>query len=130
MIFWAPEVKIDERAVYQIVLTAPPNIYISSLPFASLAVYLREDSPPILIRHVQGELPAGNVQQVRLGHVDYSALPAASVELEANLRWRPGGSLVLTGSLSSASPLTISVSFMNVVAVRSYSDWDRLPKLS
>ncbi|KAI0343684.1 hypothetical protein BDW22DRAFT_1328221 [Trametopsis cervina] len=121
VIFWAPEVKIDERAVYQIVLTAPPNIYISSLPFASLAVYLREDSPPILIRHVQGELPAGNVQQVRLGHVDYSALPAASVELEANLRWRPGGSLVLTGSLSSASPLTISIA--KVVLTLKESSW-------
>ena len=109
VIFWSPEVKVDERAAYQITLTAPSRIYISSLPFTSIAIYIREDAVPIIVQHVDIEPSDNTAQEVRLGHLDYNAMPEDSPIVEANLRWRRGGSIVLTGSLSSAQPTTISV---------------------
>lgn len=115
VIFWSPEVKVDEKAVYQITLATPPRVHISSLPFTSLAVYIKEDFPPITVRHVESESPAGLVQEIRLGHLDYNSPPAESPVVEANLRWRPGSSVVLNGSLSSAQPTTISVSALKAL---------------
>ena len=113
IIFWSQEVKVGERTAFQISLSATDNIHISSVPFTTLAIYFNDETPSVVIKHGaeapdSGKVPS--VQQVMLGQHDYSSLSAETTELEANLRWQPGGSIILTGSLASDHPLTMSES--------------------
>jgi trafficking protein particle complex subunit 11 len=125
-------VKVDERAAYQITLTAPSKTHITSLPFSSVVVYFKDDTQPVIIRHSDSLPSSSVVQQVRLSHVDYAAIPEESSEVEAHLRWVPGGSLVLTGTLSSNEPTTMSVSLdvqkMIVRMIGAANEILRLPK--
>ncbi|KAI0687431.1 Gryzun, putative trafficking through golgi-domain-containing protein [Cytidiella melzeri] len=129
VVFWSPEVMIDERAVYQITLSAPSSVHISSLPFASVAVHLKDDAAPFIIRHADVEPHNEPIQQVRLGHVEYSEVSEESSELQANLRWLPGGCIVFTGTLSSKQPTTLSIA--KVVLTLKEGNWSvELPIIS
>ena len=109
-IFWSPEVKVGERAVYQLSLAAPSDLYISSLPFSSLAIHFSDDIPPLIVRHADSDAAAPTVQRVQLGHHEISSNAESPREAEANLRWRPGGIIVFTGTLQSRVPTLLSVS--------------------
>ncbi|KAI0090763.1 Gryzun, putative trafficking through golgi-domain-containing protein [Irpex rosettiformis] len=121
VIFWSPEVKVDERAAYQITLAVPSHVHISSLPFTSAAVYITEDAAPIIVRHADAKSSGDHVQEIRLGHSDYDALSEEHPVVEANLRWPPGSSIIFTGSLSSARPTTISIA--KVVLTLEEASW-------
>lgn len=89
-------------------------MYISSLPFESLAIHFDDDVSPVVVRHTAPEEPSQIpfIQQINLGHIDMSAedVKDAVRETEAQLRWRPGGSIVFTGALSKKTPATLTVS--------------------
>lgn len=107
-VFWSPSVKVGESAAFQISLSAPTSISISSLPISSLAIYLREkDDSPVVLRHspeMEGK-GASSTQLVNVGHV----VSQESVKVEANLRWDLGGTLVVAGTMSSDVPTVLKV---------------------
>lgn len=117
-VFWSPEVKVGDCAVYQITLSAPPEIDISALPFESLAVYFNDDDdlPPLIIKHKasteeqNSKLEPGMAQMVKVGHLEFP-LPEGTTthEVEAGLRWAPGGKIVLVGTVASKAPAVLSV---------------------
>ncbi|KAJ3553164.1 hypothetical protein NM688_g3760 [Phlebia brevispora] len=126
VVFWSPEVKVGERAVYQLSLTASPDVQMSSLPFTSLAVYFGDELPPIVITHKLSEVTLPEVQRIDLGHVEYPPAEEELHEVEANLRWQPGAIIVFSGTVASRSPATISVSKV-VLTLKESSWWVELP---
>ncbi|KAH9944784.1 Gryzun, putative trafficking through golgi-domain-containing protein [Amylocystis lapponica] len=114
LVFWHHEVNVGEVVAFQLILTALKTVPMSLLPFSSLTVHFQSDIPPIVIRHApaSSEDPPPAVQKVDLGHASLP-LPegeTASREIEGNLRWRPGSSIVLCGSISSDEPMVIKIS--------------------
>ena len=112
LVFWSPEVKVDERAVFQLALSAPSDVHMSSLPFTSLAIYFSDDSPPMTVVYKATEDDSPAVQMVDLGCIEYPIVEheGESKEIEANLRWQAGGTIVFRGTVTSRSPTVISVS--------------------
>ena len=113
LVFWSPEVKVGDPAVYQLTLSAPSHLYIFSLPFISISIHFDDDMPPIMVVHKPHDdgSEAPRVQRVELGQMDLSADSTrdAAREVEAVLRWKPGSTIVFTGSLVSAVPATLTV---------------------
>ena len=101
--FWSSEVKVGEPAVYQLTLSVPTRTFISSLPFTSVTIQFDEETTPITVLHKAPEDEAEQpiVQRVDLGQINLTSTLAqdASREVYANLRWRPGGSIVFMGAL-------------------------------
>jgi len=110
LVFWSPEVKINEPAAFQLTLAAPSNASVSSLPFQSLQIQFSEGNEPIIVQH------AGNGEDISKDLVRRIDLGAISTEgeehkpIEANLRWAQGSSLLFTGTLSSSTPRAVTVS--------------------
>ncbi|KAK7036442.1 hypothetical protein VNI00_011639 [Paramarasmius palmivorus] len=111
LVFRRPEVQVGEQAAFQLSLTSPKDTPISMLPFASLEVFVSDDKPPITITHVDGH-HAGPIQKVDLGYVTPDG-----VTVEADLRWNPGSTLILTGTISSDVPTTLSLSSIKLSLV-------------
>lgn len=107
VVFWAPEVKVNEPAAFQLSLVAPTDITITSLPFISLAVYFSDNDYPFVIQHSPDAEGSSLIQKIDLGHV--SSLEDDSREMEACLRWQPGGSIIITGTMSSDVPTLLKV---------------------
>ncbi|KII95624.1 hypothetical protein PLICRDRAFT_662357 [Plicaturopsis crispa FD-325 SS-3] len=112
VIFWSPEVKVNEEAAFQLSIAAPTDTVISSLPITSLSITFSDDAPPIIVKHAASETSASSVQYVSLGrvserqHEEGSELPT----FQANLRWQPGGRIILAGTMSSDAPRLLEVS--------------------
>ncbi|KIP04097.1 hypothetical protein PHLGIDRAFT_31528 [Phlebiopsis gigantea 11061_1 CR5-6] len=130
IVFWSSEVKVGDHAVYQLTLSAPSHLYMSSLPFVSLSIHFDDDVPRITIVHKAPEdgSEAPLVQRVDLGQVDLSVDSAhdAAREVEAVLRWKPGSAIVFTGSLVSPVPATLTISRL-VLTLKESSWWIELP---
>ncbi|TCD61939.1 hypothetical protein EIP91_007679 [Steccherinum ochraceum] len=114
-IFWTSDISVGESSAFQITLSAPPLPPISELPFASLSIYFADDLPPIVIHDASADddMAPPLVQRVALGDLrppQGGEDPVPREELRAKLRWDPGSSLILTGSLGSDLPGTLSVS--------------------
>ncbi|KAL0072574.1 hypothetical protein AAF712_000337 [Marasmius tenuissimus] len=118
LVFWKPEVRVGEPAGFQLSLSAPTDVSILSLSFSRLEIYVKEDSAPIIVNHVDAfeELPS--VQRVDLGLIDESR---SERTFEATLRWKPGGSLVFTGTTLSNVPATLSLSHLKLYL--EYDPW-------
>ncbi|KAH8087832.1 Gryzun, putative trafficking through golgi-domain-containing protein [Cristinia sonorae] len=105
-IFWTPTISVGESSAFQITLTAPPTVQMSDLPFSSLHVHFGGDLPPVVIEHSQPEGDEGtaSVQRIDLGRIHAphpNDGPSPPTDVQANLRWPTGSSLVLTGSLGA-----------------------------
>ncbi|EKM81164.1 hypothetical protein AGABI1DRAFT_37866 [Agaricus bisporus var. burnettii JB137-S8] len=103
-VFWSPSVKVGEAAAFQISLSAPTSVSISSLPISSLAVYLGDenDSPAVVIRH-SPEMQIEKAEPVQL--IDAGCIiPREPVEVNAKLQWGVGSIIVVTGTISSDVP--------------------------
>ncbi|KAI0359646.1 hypothetical protein OH77DRAFT_1587090 [Trametes cingulata] len=128
VVFWDPEVDVGEHAPFQILLSSRPNVSLSSIPFTSLAIHFHADVPPVVVRHhledPDAEIPA--MQRFDLGQISVSPAAAESTEVEAVLRWGPGATIALTGSVSSAIPQQISVSKL-VLTIKENSWWIEVP---
>ncbi|KAF7792767.1 hypothetical protein EIP86_003865 [Pleurotus ostreatoroseus] len=128
LVFWSPEVKVDERAVFQLALSAPSDVHMSSLPFTSFAIYFSDDSPPMTVVHKATEDDTPTIQMVDLGHIEYPIGEHGdeSKEIEANLRWQAGGTIVFRGTVASRSPTVISISKV-VLTLKEGSWWIEIP---
>ncbi|PFH52170.1 hypothetical protein AMATHDRAFT_74451 [Amanita thiersii Skay4041] len=110
-VFWNAEVQIGEQATFQISLTAPKTVTISSIPFSSLVIHLSGAENPITVRHIDAtnssSKSSASIRMVDLGDVThYKENP---IEVETELRWKPGNVLVFCGRLKSDAPATINV---------------------
>ncbi|KAL0578934.1 hypothetical protein V5O48_003082 [Marasmius crinis-equi] len=112
LVFWKPEVRVGELAGFQLSLAAPTNTSIRSLPFSALEIYMKEDNSPIVIRHADSDAEEGlMLQRVDLGHVDEAR---GERSVEASLRWRPGGTIIFTGTMSSNIPTQLTLSHLKL----------------
>ena len=85
-------------------MTAPTSTSIALIPFSRLSLHLSHDSSPIVVHHAPSDVHL-SVQRVDIGH----ATGQDSLDVIANLRWQPGGTIVFTGSISSEVPLVLKV---------------------
>ena len=108
MIFWKPVVKVGEEAAFQFSLIMPPSSDISDLPINSLAIAFSDDYFPVTLCHSASESSAP-VRLVHVGQVQPVGPTARPLEVVANLRWRPGDTLVVSGTVPSSSPKQLSV---------------------
>uniref|UniRef100_A0A8H7Y8D4 Trafficking protein particle complex subunit 11 domain-containing protein n=1 Tax=Psilocybe cubensis TaxID=181762 RepID=A0A8H7Y8D4_PSICU len=107
VIFWSPEVKVGEQVAFQVTLTAPSTIGISSIPFSWVALHFGDDVSPVIVEHQSSE-KKDDVQVVQIGQVIISENERPTVK--ADLRWSKAGSIIFTGSISSElSSIVLSI---------------------
>lgn len=83
----------------------------SSIPISSVEIHFSQVSNPLVVHHQadeQGSLEeAHSLLALDLGLIDVES--ESFPEVKANLRWQPGKTLLLTGSLVSRKPVTLGV---------------------
>ncbi|KAG9221235.1 hypothetical protein CCMSSC00406_0008930 [Pleurotus cornucopiae] len=111
MVFWLPEVKVDESAAFQLSLTAPSNVDISELPISSLTIHFSGSINPVVIKHDGGAEKgtlAGNIARIDIGTITNQELDSSSetdeTVLSGHLRWGKGSTLTIAGSILSSAP--------------------------
>ena len=104
--------------MFQLSLSASSRTFISSLPFSSLNIHFDEQTAPLTVVHKspEGDADSPLVQRVDVGqtYVGLAQPDEALREAEANLHWKPGGTIVFTGSLVSAAPATLTVGSLSI----------------
>ncbi|KAF8161338.1 Gryzun, putative trafficking through golgi-domain-containing protein [Crassisporium funariophilum] len=99
VVFWSPEVKVGERAAFQLIMTAPSTVSLASIPFSRLAIHFADKTSPLVVDHAASESES-TVRRVDLGHATFSDTEEPPVVI-ADLRWLPGSTMVFTGTISS-----------------------------
>ena len=81
------------------------------MPFTSLAIHFNADVPPIIVRHSLEDPDAeiAAVQRVDLGELVVSPAPIEPKEVEGELRWGSGTTVVFAGTVRSNLPMQVSV---------------------
>jgi hypothetical protein len=90
---------------FQLSLTAPSDIAISDLPFASLAIYFSHKEGPVVVHHNEVLASTAKIQRVDLGDLPLKI----TGEKEGYLRWKKGATILFAGTVSSDVPLTLTV---------------------
>jgi hypothetical protein len=103
VVFWSSEVKVGEPAAFQLTMTAPISISIALIPFSRLTLHLSNDST-IIVHHAPSDVQL-LIQRVVIGH----ATGQEPLNVAANLRWQPEGTMIFTGSISSEVPIVLKV---------------------
>jgi len=107
VVFWSPSVKVGDMAAFQVSLTAPSSISVSSIPFVSATIYL-EDGPPIIVRHSADKKQSTNaVQWHDAGEISMSSRDP--VEIGIVLQWNLGDVLIVSGRIISDKPIELKV---------------------
>jgi hypothetical protein len=94
---------VGEPAAFQLTMTAPISISIVLIPFSRLTLHLSNDST-IIVHHAPSDVQLP-IQRVVIGH----ATGQEPLNVAANLRWQPEGTMIFTGSISSEVPLVLKV---------------------
>ena len=94
---------MGEPAAFQLTMTAPTSISIALIPFSRLTLHLSNDSS-IIVHHAPSDVQLP-IQRVVIGHVTGQE----PLDVVANLRWQPEGTIIFTGSISSEVPLVLKV---------------------
>ena len=72
--FWSPDVKVGERALFQLAVSAPADAHLSLLPFESLAISfgsgVEDEEVEGMAVEVESGDDAGSVEDVELGGSD------------------------------------------------------------
>jgi len=107
VVFWSPSVKVGDVAAFQVSLTAPNSISVSSIPFVSATIYL-EDGPPIIVRRsADMKQNTSAVQWYDAGEISMSSRDP--VEIGAVLQWNLGDVLIISGRIISDKPTELKV---------------------
>lgn len=108
---------MDEAAPFQLLITAPKQTVISSLPFTTVEITFEHINEPIVLRHQDPDegRKATKVTRVDIGIIDLEGEinggeSSQPKEIETNLRWPCGGTLVCTGAMVSSGVCTLGVS--------------------
>ena len=96
---------MGEPAAFQLTMTAPASISIALIPFSRLTLHLSNDSSPIIVHHAPSDVQLP-IQRVVIGH---HATGQEPLDVIANLRWQPEGTIIFTGSICSEVPLALKV---------------------
>ncbi|KAH8115389.1 Gryzun, putative trafficking through golgi-domain-containing protein [Phellopilus nigrolimitatus] len=123
VVFWAPEIKLDEQVAFQISLAMPADVNLCGLPISTLRLYYLDDFVPIVLRHVASEKDQGlAVQRIDVGHVSLSTENDVERQVDASLRWQRDGTLVIAGTMSSDTPRELK--FTKAVLSISEGSWN------
>ncbi|KAH8827913.1 Gryzun, putative trafficking through golgi-domain-containing protein [Flagelloscypha sp. PMI_526] len=102
--FWGSEQMVGQPAAFQLSLATPSTVSLAQIPFTSLIVQFSDSHlAPLIIEHA----PEDAASPVKLLHV--GSLSDAEKIAQTNLRWLPNSLLVISGTLSSAGPASITV---------------------
>ena len=132
--FWETDIYVGQPTAFQLSISMPGNIALSSLSFASVSIYFSDDALTPLVIHHSDDAPDSSkkVRRVALGDVSRYLLdidgPVGSVEdsLQAYLRWGTGVSVVFTGILKLEVPGILKLTKV-VLTVKHKSWWIELP---
>ncbi|KAI0300474.1 Gryzun, putative trafficking through golgi-domain-containing protein [Multifurca ochricompacta] len=105
IIFWTSTAFVGDRVAFQLSLTAPHDVAISALPFASLAIYFSHKEEPVVVHHDADAVVSGKVQRVDFGDLN----PGIGAQAKGCLRWGKGGTIVFVGTVSSDVPMTLAI---------------------
>ena len=102
---------MDEAAPFQLLITAPKQTVVSSLPFTTVEIIFEHITEPIILRHEDTDegWKGNKVTRVDIGMINLGE-SSPPKEIETNLRWPCGGTLVCTGALVSSGIRTLGVS--------------------
>ena len=120
VVFWSPEIVVDERGAFQVTLRAPSNVAMSVMPIASMELVFSGEDRSLRVNHTEDvSEDIASVRRIDLGHID---LQGKSQDAEANdipayLRWRPGDAVVFCGTISSNVPCALTVRHLSSVAM-------------
>ena len=133
--FWETNIHVGQPTAFQLSISMPGNIPLSSLSFVSVSIYFSEDAlTPLVIHHSDDAPdPEKKVRRVALGDVsrylfDIDGPVEGGVEekFQAYLRWGSGASIVFTGSLRSEVPGTLKLTKV-ILTVKHNNWWIELP---
>ena len=132
--FWETDLHVGQPTAFQLSISMPGNIPLSSLSFVSVSIYFSDDTTtPLLIRH-SDDAPDSDmkVRRVALGDVSrYLSdvdIPVGGTEEnpQAYLRWGSGVSIVFAGTLRLEIPGILKLTKV-VLTVKQNSWWIELP---
>ncbi|KAG0708617.1 Gryzun, putative trafficking through golgi-domain-containing protein [Suillus ampliporus] len=124
LVFWTPEVRVGEEAGFQLSLAAPTNIDLSAIPVDSVIITFSDGYYPVVLRHsppMDSEVADTVVRLVKIGKVAPEDEDEEPEEICADLRWRSGEKLVVSGSISSEAPGPLTV--VNITVILAQNDW-------
>lgn len=132
--FWETDVYVDQPATFQLTISMPGNIALSSLSFASVSVFFSDDVLTPLIIHHSDDAPDSDkkVRRVVLGGVSQYLSDKGSVEggvgeiPQAYLRWGSDVSIVFMGALQLKLPGVLKLTKV-VLTVKHNNWWIDLP---
>lgn len=121
MVFWSSVIKVGEVAAFQVSITAPNSVSVSSIPFVSVTIHL-EDRPSIIVRHSAGmKQSTSAVQWHDAGEISTSSRDPT--EIEAVLQWNLGDVLVISGRIISEKPTELKVPSSHTKVVQLRLSW-------
>lgn len=133
--FWETNLYVGQPTAFQLSISMPGNIALSSLSFVSVSIYFSDNTlTPLVIRH-SDDAPGSdkNVRRVTLGDVSRylfdieGPVEGGSEEsLQAYLRWGSGVSIVFTGALQLEVPGVLKLTKV-ILTVKQNSWWIELP---
>lgn len=131
--FWETDIYVGQSTAFQLSISMPENIALSSLSFVSVSIYFSDDAlTPLVIPH-SDDAPDSDkkVRRVALGDVsrylfDIDGPVGVEETPQAYLRWGSGVSVVFTGTLRSEVPGMLKLTKV-VVTVKHNSWWIELP---
>ena len=132
--FWESDIYVGQPTAFQLSVSMPENIGISSLSFVSVSIYFSDDALAPLVIHHSDDAPDSDkkVRMVALGDVSRYLFviggPVEGVEgsLQAYLRWGSGVSIAFTGALQLDIPGILKLTKV-VLTVKHNSWWIELP---
>ncbi|KAG2016097.1 glutathione transferase omega-1 [Coprinopsis cinerea AmutBmut pab1-1] len=105
--FWDTEVHVSQPAAFQLSLSAPPRVVVSSLPITSMEVHFLGLNEPLVVRHDDSEEVVTRPTRVDLGNIKVG--DETPSEVSGHLRWGPGSTVVFTGTVSAERPSRLTV---------------------
>ena len=132
--FWETNVHVGQTTAFQLSISMPGNIPLSSLSFASVSIYFSDDTLAPLVIHHSEDAPDSEkkVRKVILGDASryLSDIDGPSEgdeeKIQAYLRWGPGVAIVFTGTLRLEVPGILKLTKV-ILTVKHNSWWIELP---
>lgn len=118
LVFWTPEVRVGEEAGFQLSLATPTNMDLSALPIDSVTITFSNGYYPVVLQHsppTDDQVADTAVRLVKVGKLVPEDEDEEPEEISADLRWKPGERLVVSGSISSEAPGLLTVVSITVV---------------
>lgn len=118
LVFWTPEVRVGEEAGFQLSLATPTNMDLSAVPIDSVTITFSNGYYPVVLRHsppADDQVADTAVRLVKVGKLVPEDEDEEPEEICADLRWKPGERLVVSGSISSEAPGLLTVVSITVV---------------